>query len=173
MVPIYTTSITTPNVVTVTFPNHGQTVGSLWEIINPTVVANLTLVNSYVVQTVANSYTFTILSATPATSIASQYQNAAPITSSTSTGTTVTIHFSTTVYTNTFSGNPGNRILVGGGKFTEVSGSPGTIVITDSGPALTGLSFAPLGGFVGLIYNFLHRHYPLRQPHPCQEHSGH
>lgn len=58
-------------VVTVTFPDHGQTVGSSFAILNQVFVGGLSFFGNYVVRQVINNYTFTINALNNATSTAS------------------------------------------------------------------------------------------------------
>ena len=79
------------NVVTVTFPDHGQNIGSTFTLLNPLTVGGMTLLGNYIVESVANSYTFTIYGPLNALSTATAYANAFTVTGGVSTTTAVTL----------------------------------------------------------------------------------
>ena len=170
VVPIYAT-VNGSYIVTVTFPFHGQTVGSEWTILNPTLVGGITLYGTYSVQTVPNSYTFTILStvASPSATPHQQYQSAINVTGGSSTGSTETLLYSNSIYKFGFQTlNPfvGGQIFIDNvvptvasiwnGWLTTTAGGPGTVTVSNTnalGSWLSGGSFAAIGGFVGFVYN--------------------
>lgn len=63
------------NTVTVTLPNHGYAVGSTYPVLTTTTVGGITLYGNYIVQTVPNSYSFTINGPQTATSTTTGYCN--------------------------------------------------------------------------------------------------
>ena len=87
------------NVVTVTFPDHGQTVGSTFTILNPLTIGGVPLLGNYYVATVQNSYTFKIDGPSLATATATAYANSSSVTGGSSTTTAVTLNFGNLSYT--------------------------------------------------------------------------
>ena len=63
------------NTVTVTLPNHGYAVGSTYPVLTSTTVAGVTIFGNYVVQSVPNSYSFTINGPTTASASTTAYIN--------------------------------------------------------------------------------------------------
>ena len=89
--PIYTTTAGSA-LVTVTFPDHGQTVGSTFDDLNNSIVgASETLSGNYIVTSVPNSNTFTITVAQAAGSAIVNYANAYVVTGGSSTNSVVTL----------------------------------------------------------------------------------
>jgi hypothetical protein len=74
VVPLLTT-VSGTNTITVTFPNHGYTVGSTFSVLVTTVIASLPIYGDYTVQTVIDANNFTITAASVANASASLYIN--------------------------------------------------------------------------------------------------
>ncbi len=72
--PIFATTTASP-VVTVTLPNHGQSIGSNFFASVPTTASGISISGSYVVQTVADTATFTINAASQATAAGTASMN--------------------------------------------------------------------------------------------------
>lgn len=165
--PIFNT-VSASNVITVVFPFHGLPVGADFTVLTPTLVGGLTIEGLYVVQSVANSYTFTISSPTAATATSHQYQGAiSSITNGTANGTTITLNYTDTVTAgNGYSAFTNNdHVFVQGvnpsgwnGTFTATSASnDGTLVYTSAATAgswVSGGSFSPIGGLGWFIYSW-------------------
>ena len=74
VVPLFTTT-NASTIVTVTLPDHGLSAGSTFTSLVATAIGGITFFGNYVVQTVPNSYSFTIIAGQTATSSASGYEN--------------------------------------------------------------------------------------------------
>lgn len=156
----YTTSGS--NSVTVIMPDHGFSAGSYFYVLNPTLVGGITIQGSYPVQTIPNSYTFTILTPSAATSTDNQYQGAVPVTGGTGSGSSVTLNYPATPFTHSLTIAPAAAELTSGVNPTAwngwhtVTASTGTSVTyanSTAGSWVLGGSVAPLGGAVGYIYS--------------------
>jgi hypothetical protein len=100
-VPIASTTYTATgnNIVTITMPEHGYLVGQTFPILNQVNVGGISLFGNYIVQTVSNSYTFTISGNSSAASSVRCYLNSLSITGGTSTTSAVTLTFGNSSYT--------------------------------------------------------------------------
>lgn len=76
VVPQFTT-VAGSDTVTVTFPNHGQTAGSTFNVQVLTTISDVQLQGSYIVQSVANANHFTITAANAAYTSTSTFENSA------------------------------------------------------------------------------------------------
>ena len=74
-VPLFTTTTTSPSVVTVTLANHGYLVGSTFSVLVLTTVGGVTIYGNYIVQSVVDANNFTIQTAVSATSATSGSMN--------------------------------------------------------------------------------------------------
>ena len=169
VVPIYGTTAGS-YIVLVQFPFHGQVVGGDWFIANPTQVGGLTLYGEYQVQTVDTSYFFTIYASSNASSTVSQYQNAIVITGGSGpSGGHIVIDWGA-IYTHPFNSNAWvpqleNAMFLANinpaswnGWRTPTSGNTSSVALLSTGASgsfVSGGTFSPLGGVVGLIYNFV------------------
>lgn len=84
--------------VTVTLPDHGLSVGSTFTVLNQTVVGGISLYGNYIVQSVANSYTFTINGSSTALMTVTNYVNAVTVSGGSSTTSAVTLQLGASTY---------------------------------------------------------------------------
>ena len=169
VVPLYVTSAVS-YIVIVQFPFHGQVVGGDWFIANPTQVGGLTLYGEYQVQSVLDQSVFTIYASSNASSTAGQYQNAIAITGGSGpSGGHIVIDWAA-IYTHpfnsaAFAAQLENAMLLQNinpaswnGWRTPTSGGTSSVALLSTGASgsyISGGTFSPLGGVVGLIYNFV------------------
>ena len=85
-------------VVTITFPFHGYVVGNTFSVLNQTFVGSVSLYGNYIVQSVPNSYTFTINAQSSSTITAQTWLNALTITGGSSTTSAVTLNLGQSTY---------------------------------------------------------------------------
>ena len=99
-VPVISTtySSTGNNTITVTMADHGYSVGSTFPILNQVNCGGIILFGNYIVQTVPNSYTFTINAGSSALNTSLSYLNSLTVIAGTGTGSAVTLTFGDSSY---------------------------------------------------------------------------
>lgn len=162
VVPIFNV-VSGSNVITVTFPDHGLTTSSTFYVINETLVGGIVVYGAYQVQSVANSYTFTINGNTNATSTTQQFQNARTITGGIATGSSVTVDTIGAVYS--VPSTQGPDVVVSGvnpAGWNQYAATTSTTTnsvtyanASTAGGWVSGGSVSTNGGDVGFIYSAL------------------
>jgi hypothetical protein len=164
--PLFTT-VTSSGVVTVTFPSHGYNSGDQFSVLTPTLVGGLIIQGAYIVQSVPNSYTFTILASALATSDSYQWQGAVQVTGGSASGTNVTLDYAG-IFNFPLGGSSGSAGTIGfpyvqgvtpsgwNGNFKTSGTGLHFISYGDStaaGSWVSGGSFAQPGGLAVYIYS--------------------
>ena len=170
--PLYSTN-SGDSSVTVTFANHGNSVGDPFYATTPTLVGGIVLQGEYTIVSVPNAWTFTFLAASAATATSTQYMGAIPITGGTATGTHITYDYSQTPFSPggfqyLFTGAslsmfPRDLLVQGvnpstwNGWFQQSTTGTHTSTTVSStataGSWVSGGSLSPIGGLSAVIYS--------------------
>jgi hypothetical protein len=164
-VPLLTTT-SMSNLVSVTFPDHGYSIGSTFVVLNQTNIGGISLFGQYAVVSVLNSYTFTFYATVSATATETNFANAQAVVNGVLSGTAVTLTFSIAGYSPT----PTNLIFAVGatilvsditpanwnGTFIVTAATPTTVTYTNAsatGTWASGGSVSDNGGDEDFVYN--------------------